>query len=547
MTSPHTGTSARRGHHTRTTATRWQVGVAVATAAATLSLTACGGFVSQPVIKRNGCGSSAVEPSGSAGSPGSAGLTPSGPITQPTKPGTTTLTSGFGQRWGSIHRGVDFAGPVGTPIYAALDGVVVKAGSSGEGPGVGFENWIVLDSIVDGKPVSTVYGHMFSDGVLAKEGQQVKAGDHIANIGNAGSSTGPHLHFEYWEGGKLQGGTAIDPMTKLGGAPAPSGDTAAEPNSNVQLAAASSSIDCAGFGVAGAGDLKAGSVPPELEPWFRKAGALCPQIKPSLLAADAKAESGLKRGLTSSTGAQGITQFMPGTFAAYGQDDDGNGRVSIDDDGDAIMAQGRYFCAIATQVDSWIADGSVKGDPKSLYIASYNAGEGAIKRAGGMPSGGDYSSQTQPYVAKVLAYEAEFASPNNRGEFVASPGSAAGPQVIAAARQYLGTPYVWGGGSTAGPSGGGFDCSGLTSYAIYAGSGNKVTLPRTSEQQWTVGTEIPIDQAQPGDLVFGSWASSGPGHVGIALGNGRMIHAPTTGDVVKEAPLMEGMKARRVM
>lgn len=62
-----------------------------------------------------------------------------------------------------------------------------------------------------------------------------------------------------------------------------------------------------------------------------------------------------------------------------------------------------------------------------------------------------------------------------------------------------------------------------------------------------MGVEIPIDQAQPGDLVFGSWAASGPGHVGIALGGGRMIHAPTTGDVVKEASLMSEMKARRVM
>lgn len=236
---------------------------------------------------------------------------------------------------------------------------------------------------------------------------------------------------------------------------------------------------------------------------------------------------------------------------SYGRDDDGNGTTSIwDDGGDAIMAQGRYFCAIAAQVDGWLADGSVTGDPKSLYIASYNAGEGAVKNAGGMPSGGDYTTQTQPYVAKVLAYEAEFAAPGGSGELVVSPGSASGAQVVEAARQYLGTPpYVWGGGGTGGPTGGGFDCSGLTSYAIYTGSGNTVTLPRTSEQQWSVGVEIPpISQAQPGDLVFGAWSGSGPGHVGIAIGNGQMIHAPpTTGDIVKQAPLQNDMKARRVI
>lgn len=83
----------------------------------------------------------------------------------------------------------------------ALDGTVVAAGATGEGPGVGFENWVIIDSNVNGKPVSTVYGHMFSNGIRVKQGQQVKAGDHIADIGNAGGSTGPHLHFEYWEAG----------------------------------------------------------------------------------------------------------------------------------------------------------------------------------------------------------------------------------------------------------------------------------------------------------------------------------------------------------
>ncbi len=82
-------------------------------------------------------------------------------------------------------------------------------------------------------------------------------------------------------------------------------------------------------------------------------------------------------------------------------------------------------------------------------------------------------------------------------------------QVVAAAREYLGTPYVWGGGGIGGPSGGGFDCSGLTSFAVHAASAGKVSLPRTSEQQWTVGVEVPIEKAQPGDLVFGSWGRPG--------------------------------------
>ncbi|SCC69791.1 Cell wall-associated hydrolase, NlpC family [Rhodococcus qingshengii] len=471
-------------------------------------------------------------------------LTPSGPIQQPTAPGTTTLTSGFGPRDGSMHKGTDFAGPVGTPIYAALDGNVAAAGATGEGPGVGFENWVVIDSVVDNRPVSTVYGHMYPDGILVKAGQSVKAGDHIAGIGNAGGSTGPHLHFEYYEGGKMQGGTAVDPMTKLGGASAPAGQVATAPGSNIDLVAASKPVDCgAGFGTAGGGDLKPGSVPPEFEEWFRKAGSLCPQISPALLAADTKAESGF-RAVTSNKGAKGYTQFMDDTWRVYGKDDDGNGQISQADVGDAVMAQGRYFCVIAGLVDGWIADGSVTGDPLSLYIAGYNGGEYSVKNAGGMPSGGDYSDETQPYVQRVLSFIPEFEQPGARGEF--TPSNGGGSDVVDAAREYLGTPYVWGGGGAGGPTGGGFDCSGLTQYAYARATAGKNMLPRTSEEQWTVGTEIPMSEAKPGDLVFGAWQATGPGHVGIYAGDGQMVHAPTTGDVVKQAPVQADMRARRM-
>jgi hypothetical protein len=293
---------------------RTRIILSLLTAATTLAVTACGGFAAHPVIKKSRCGTSSTSDRSLATLTGHTELKASGPITQPTKAGTTTQTSGFGPRWGTDHKGVDFAGPVGTPIYAALDGIAVKAGPSGEGPGVGFENWIVIDSLVEDKPVSTVYGHMFTDGVLITPGQQVKAGDHIANIGNAGGSTGPHLHFEYWEGGRLQGGFAIDPMTKLGGASSPTDDVDTG-GPSIALAASSSSIDCGGFGVAGGGDLKPGSVPAEFEPWFRKAGSLCPQISPALLAADTKAESGFQA-VTSPKGAKGYTHVMDPTWAA---------------------------------------------------------------------------------------------------------------------------------------------------------------------------------------------------------------------------------------
>ncbi|NIH87870.1 NlpC/P60 family protein [Amycolatopsis granulosa] len=100
----------------------------------------------------------------------------------------------------------------------------------------------------------------------------------------------------------------------------------------------------------------------------------------------------------------------------------------------------------------------------------------------------------------------------------------------------LGSDYVWG---ATGPTT--FDCSGLTLYA-YGKAG--VTLPRTSQSQATVGMAVSRSQLQPGDLVF---FGSPIHHVGIYLGDGKMVHAPETGDVVKVSPLQNDyVGARRV-
>ena len=112
------------------------------------------------------------------------------------------FTSGFGYRWGALHDGVDLAGPIGTPIFAASDGVVVDAGYTNSGYGA----WVKLRHS-DG--TVTRYGHIDSWNVQI--GQRVFAGDQIATIGNRGNSTGPHLHFSV-----LLGGTnATDPVPWL--------------------------------------------------------------------------------------------------------------------------------------------------------------------------------------------------------------------------------------------------------------------------------------------------------------------------------------------
>ena len=115
-------------------------------------------------------------------------------------------------------------------------------------------------------------------------------------------------------------------------------------------------------------------------------------------------------------------------------------------------------------------------------------------------------------------------------------GTTAGTTAIAAAASVLGRPYVW---AADGPSS--FDCSGLTGWA-YAHAG--VSLPRTSRQQWHAGRRVSLGQLAPGDLLFWAYDTEDPAtihHVGVYIGDGEMIHAPHTGDVVKVAGLwMDG-------
>lgn len=101
-------------------------------------------------------------------------------------------------------------------------------------------------------------------------------------------------------------------------------------------------------------------------------------------------------------------------------------------------------------------------------------------------------------------------------------------RMLAAARSVLGTPYVWGGSKP-----GGFDCSGLVQWAYGKGG---ITTPRTSQEQFAASNVINPKDARIGDLVFFRNAS----HVGIYLGNGKMLHAPHTGDVVKIADVYAG-------
>ncbi|HFD1703369.1 TPA: glucosaminidase domain-containing protein [Enterococcus faecium] len=98
--------------------------------------------------------------------------------------------------------------------------------------------------------------------------------------------------------------------------------------------------------------------------------------------------------------------------------------------------------------------------------------------------------------------------------------------IVREAFKHLGKPYVWG---AKGPNT--FDCSGLTYYVYMKATGHYIG-GWTGEQQYA-GTQIPVSQAQPGDLVFWGPSSGVTHHVGIYIGNGQFIHAPQPGDKVR--------------
>lgn len=95
------------------------------------------------------------------------------------------VTSGYGQRWGRLHDGIDIGVPNGTPVEAADGGTVVRAGANG-----GYGNYV---EIKHNRGLSSFYGHL--QHIKVRAGQKVSKGQVIATSNNTGSSTGPHLHF----------------------------------------------------------------------------------------------------------------------------------------------------------------------------------------------------------------------------------------------------------------------------------------------------------------------------------------------------------------
>ena len=119
-------------------------------------------------------------------------------------PVAARITSGFGRRvhpilrFSRMHNGIDFGASWGTPIHAAADGQVTKAGWAG-----GYGRQV---RITHGEGMATSYSHMSR--MVVEPGTFVRQGQLIGYVGSSGLSTGPHLHYEV-----LRGGTPVDPMT----------------------------------------------------------------------------------------------------------------------------------------------------------------------------------------------------------------------------------------------------------------------------------------------------------------------------------------------
>ena len=134
------------------------------------------------------------------------------------------------------------------------------------------------------------------------------------------------------------------------------------------------------------------------------------------------------------------------------------------------------------------------------------------------------------------------------------PGTPAGVAAVKFAEAEIGLPYIWGGGSLNGPTGGGFDCSGLVLYAIFQASGHHIALPHLTFDMVRYGRAVPRNAVAPGDLVFSMPEANpnngvtGPGHVQMVVNPTTVVEASTFGVPVKLSPFPQHfMVIKRVL
>ncbi|CCX05901.1 hypothetical protein FPQ18DRAFT_133120 [Pyronema domesticum] len=202
---------------------------------------------------------------------------------------------------------------------------------------------------------------------------------------------------------------------------------------------------------------------------------------------------------------------------------------------------GTGTCKLTTSCAGYTVSGACPNDPSNVKCCtikscSTSAGTGTCKNTSTACSGTYYSGAC-PGDSSIQCCVAGSTPP---------PSGNTGAAVLAAAKTQTGVPYSWGGGNCNGKSLGieqgantvGFDCSGLTQYAVCQATGKSVVIPRTTRGQYAVGKRIPLAQRQIGDLIYyatGGDCSCSNGycaalyHTAIWAGNNQMFEAQKTG------------------
>jgi cell wall-associated NlpC family hydrolase len=179
------------------------------------------------------------------------------------------------------------------------------------------------------------------------------------------------------------------------------------------------------------------------------------------------------------------------------------------------------------QFGEWIADVERPAEQyRGRYQLRLAEARNLLRQAG--------TAQPAPAAATPVVAAAEHAGAAVDAAAAAAGAGGAGPKALAAlaeAQKYMGTPYKWGGSAP-----GGFDCSGLMQYA-YKQAG--IDIPRIAEDQFNAGTKVDRASLQAGDLVSFADPSGYVHHIGMYIGDGKFVHAPHTGDVVKVSSLDE--------
>lgn len=228
----------------------------------------------------------------------------------------------------------------------------------------------------------------------------------------------------------------------------------------------------------------------------------------------------------------------PSTAPSEGTDNTSDSTTENTSDSSTAPTEDSTTPDSSTTESSSTTDSSDKGNtsnsstnkPSKPAGSTNNSQKGSSK-----PSTGNHSSTnnqrpstnvTQPKTESPSASTSDFVTKTPTDAVLPANTTSVQQAIVKEAYKYLGSPYVWGakGAST-------FDCSGLAYYVYMQATGHYIG-GWTGEQQYA-GTQIPISQAQPGDLLFWGPSSGVTHHVAIYIGNGQYIHAPQPGDHVR--------------